>query len=276
MNYREFIADRSRDCAVVAHRGMWRNAPENSMSAIECAIYAGCDVVEIDVRRSADGQLYLLHDETLQRMAGLNQRPEALVSSDLSVVRLRNRDGGENNDFTQERLPSLAEVFELTRGRIFLHLDVKDREVIPDVIACAKAMGVDQQVDFWAALETPRDLSWIRETILPHDVLFMAKTRLNVADASTQLTLLTELSPDLCEIYFYGLEELVAVQHISRDTGMALWVNTLDAVACAGFTDTAALADPDAVWGRLIDAGISVIQTDEAAALKSYLAARRA
>lgn len=56
---------------------------------------------------------------------------------------------------------------------------------------------------------------------------------------------------------------------------MALWVNTLDSVACAGFTDTAALLDPDAVWGRLIDAGISVIQTDEAAALKSYLAARR-
>ena len=56
---------------------------------------------------------------------------------------------------------------------------------------------------------------------------------------------------------------------------MALWVNTLDSVACAGFTDTAALADPDAVWGRLIDAGISVIQTDEAAALTSYLAARR-
>lgn len=276
MNYREFIAGRSRDCAAVAHRGMWRNAPENSLSAIACAIYAGYDVVEIDVRRSADGQLYLLHDDTLERMAGLNQRPEALVSSDLSVVRLRNRDGGENNDFTQERLPSLVEVFELTRGRIFLHLDVKDREVIPDVIACAKAMGVDQQVDFWATLKTPRDLSWIRETILPHDVLFMAKTRLNVADAATQLALLTKLSPDLCEIYFGGLEELVAVQHIARDTGMALWVNTLDVVACAGFTDTAALADPDAVWGRLIDAGISVIQTDEAAALKSYLAARRA
>lgn len=276
MNYREFIADRSRDCAVVAHRGMWRNAPENSLSAIECAIYAGYDVVEIDVRRSADGQLYLLHDDTLQRMAGLNQRPEALVSSDLSVVRLRNRNGGEGNDFTQEKLPSLAEVFELTRGRIFLHLDVKEREVIPDVIACAKAMGVDQQVDFWAALKTPRDLSWIREAILPHDVLFMAKTRLNVADAATQLALLTELSPALCEIYFDRLEELVAVQHIARDTSMALWVNTLDAVSCAGFTDTAALADPDAVWGRLIDAGISVIQTDEAAALKSYLAARRA
>lgn len=276
MNYREFIADTTRDCAVVAHRGIWRHAPENSLLAIERAISAGYDIVEIDVRRSADGGLFLLHDDTLERMAGLDQRPETLASNDLKVLRLRNRDGGDDNAFTPERLPALADVFELTRGRIFLHLDIKDRDVIPDVITCAKAMGVERQVDFWAPLKSERDLDWIRKTILPHDVLFMAKTRLNVPGAATQRTLLGELSPAVCEIYFDRLEELVVLQDITGSTGMALWVNTLDSVACAGFTDTAALADPDAVWGRLIDAGISVIQTDEAAALKSYLAARRA
>lgn len=275
MSYREFIADKARDCAVVAHRGIWRNAPENSLSAIHRAIDAGYDVVEIDIRRSADGGLFLLHDETLERMTGLGQRPEALASSDLAVLRLRDRDGGEGNAFTLEKLPSLAEVFVLTRGRIFLHLDVKEREVIPDVIALAKAMGVEHQVDFWASLKTEKDFCWIRETILPHGVLFLAKTRLNVPGAATQLSLLEELSPSVCEIYFDRLEELAALKGLTRNTGMALWVNTLDSVACAGFTDTAALADPDAVWGRLIDAGISVIQTDEAAALKSYLAARR-
>lgn len=276
MSYREFIADKTRDCAVVAHRGIWRNAPENSLSAIQRAIDNGYDVVEIDIRRSADGGLFLLHDDTLERMTGLDQRPETLASSDLAVLRLRDRDGGEGNAFTLERLPSLTEVFELTRGRIFLHLDVKERDVIPDVIALAKAMGVEHEVDFWAALKTEKDLNWIRKTILPHDVLFLAKTRLNVPGAATQLALLQDLSPAVCEIYFDRLEELTALKDLTRNTGMALWVNTLDSIACAGFTDTAALADPDAVWGRLIDAGISVIQTDEAAALKSYLAARRA
>lgn len=276
MNYREFIADKTRDCAVVAHRGIWRNAPENSLSAIERAIAEGYDVAEIDVRRSADDGLFLLHDETLERMGGLDLRPEALASGDLAVLRLRNRDGGEDNDFTLERLPSLAEVFELTRDRIFLHLDVKDREVIPDVIALAKAMGVERQVDFWASLKSEKDLRWIRETVLPHDVLFMAKTRLNVPGAAAQLALLGELMPGVCEIYFDDLQQLSALNDIRRRNGMTLWVNTLDSIACADFTDTAALADPDAVWGRLIDAGISVIQTDEAAALKSYLAARRA
>jgi glycerophosphoryl diester phosphodiesterase len=198
-----------------------------------------------------------------------------LSSRDLAVLRLRDRDGGGRDAFTLEKLPSLADVFDLTRDRIFLHLDVKQRDVIPDAIALASTMGVSGQVDFWAALTGERDLGWIRETI-PHDVLFMAKTRLNVPDAAAQLALLGELMPDVCEIYFDDLQQLAALNEIRRRNGMALWVNTLDSVACAGFTDTAALADPDAVWGRLIDAGISVIQTDEAAALKSYLAARRA
>nr|WP_280637049.1 hypothetical protein [Rhizobium sp. 16-449-1b] len=104
----------------------------------------------------------------------------------------------------------------------------------------------------------------------------MAKTRLNVPGAAAQLALLGDLMPGVCEVYFDDLQQLSALNDIRRRNGMALWVNTLDSVACADFTDTAALADPDAVWGRLIDAGISVIQTDEAAALKSYLAARRA
>lgn len=275
MNYRDFIADRGRDCAVVVHRGLWRHAPENSLLAIEHAIAAGHEVVEIDIRRSADGELFLLHDETLARMAGHDRVLEDMSSHALEALRLRDRDGGQRNPVTMQRLPRLREVFDLARGRIFLHLDVKERAVIPDVIALAREMGVAGQVDFWAALESAVDLDFIRQCIVPHDVLFMAKTRLNVPTAATQMALLSELSPAVCEIYFDRLDELAALGELVEKTGMALWINTLDPIACAGFTDSAALADPDAIWGRLIDAGVSVIQTDEAAALKAYLAARR-
>lgn len=197
MNYRDFIADPARECAIVAHRGIWREAPENSLLAIQRAIDAGYDVVEIDVRRCSDGGLVLLHDDTLQRTAGVEAAPESLSSRELSALCLRNRDGGVGNAFTNERLPRLAEVFELTRGRIFLHLDIKERDIIPDVIACARLMGVEDQVDFWAALKTTEDFAWIRATIAPHDVLFMAKTRLNVPDAATQLALLSGSLRDL-------------------------------------------------------------------------------
>ncbi|MFJ6322949.1 MULTISPECIES: glycerophosphodiester phosphodiesterase family protein [unclassified Rhizobium] len=276
MNYIDYIADPARDCAIIVHRGLWRAAPENSLLAIEQAISAGYDVVEIDVRRSSDGELVLLHDDTLERMTGLNKQPEALTWRQLRSLALRDRDGGEANPMTRETLPGLRDVFDLTRDRIFVHLDVKHRHTIPDVIACARAMGVDQQVDFWGNLKTEEDLAWIRANVSSQAVPFMAKTRLEAPDAARQLDLLFQLNPFLCEIYFEGLEQVAERGTIFKEAGIALWVNTLDAVSCAGFTDTAALQDPHAVWGRLIDAGVSAIQTDEPAALKAHLEYRRA
>ena len=273
MNYTDYVRSPNRDCAVVAHRGIWRDAPENSLPAIEAAIRAGADIVEIDVRRSADGGLFLLHDETLLRMAGIDEAPEALSSARLAGLTLRNRDGGENNAMTGERLPSLQQLFDLTRDRIFLHLDVKDRAIVPDVIACARDLDVESQVDFWGNLRTPEDLAWVRETVSPYGVLFMAKSRISATHAEAELDLLFRLAPAVCEVCFDRVEDIAALH--ARQTGMALWANTLDSVAFAGFTDTAAMQDPDAIWGRLIEAGVSLIQTDEPVALKSYLASRR-
>ncbi|SCB20356.1 glycerophosphodiester phosphodiesterase family protein [Rhizobium hainanense] len=274
MDYADYIADPSRDCAIVVHRGIWRAAPENSLLAIDRAISAGYDAVEIDVRCSSDGEFFLLHDDTLERTAGLAQEAEGLTLHQLSSLPLRDRDGGEANRMTREKLPSLKDVFDLTRGRIFLHLDVKRRDMIPGVIACARAMGVDRQVDFWGDLKTQDDLAWIRSNVWPEMVLFMAKTRLGAADAENQLDLLFRLNPLLCEIYFDTLDQLAARKALFVEAGVRLWVNTLDSVSCAGFTDTAALEDPAAIWGRLIDMGVSAIQTDEAEALKTYLKTR--
>ena len=52
---------------VVAHRGNWRSAPENSTAAIDSAIAMKVDIVEIDIQKTKDGQLILMHDNTLDR-----------------------------------------------------------------------------------------------------------------------------------------------------------------------------------------------------------------
>jgi glycerophosphoryl diester phosphodiesterase len=270
-SYADFITDPARSCAVVVHRGMWQAAPENSLLAIERAISAGHDVVEIDVRQTADGEYVLLHDDTLERMAGVNRQPETMSSHELSRVRLRNRDGGTGNELTDERLPTLADVFDLTRNRIFIHVDVKHRDVIPGVIDFAARMGVDQQIDFWAELRNEADYAWITENVSPTKVPFVAKTRLNVPNGAKQLELALKLSPLICEIYFDDLDEVAALDAQFNGTGTALWYNTLDPVACGTFSDTKALKDPDAIWGRLIDAGISVIQTDFPNELRAFL-----
>lgn len=52
---------------VVSHRADWRNFPENSLEAIESAIRMGVDVVELDLQRTKDGKLILMHDSKLDR-----------------------------------------------------------------------------------------------------------------------------------------------------------------------------------------------------------------
>lgn len=272
MNYRDYIATPDRGCAVVVHRGLWQDAPENSLLAVERAIIAGHRVVEIDVRRTADGKLVLLHDDTFARMADLDRAPEDLTLQQISGLKLRDRDGGGSNAITDERVATLDELFSLTRGRIFIHLDVKRREIIPEVLAHADAAGVLGEVDFWSNLRTAEDLSWFRTAFDGHDVVVMPKTRLNAPDAAMQLDLAFALKPVVCEFVYDTLDDIHAVKQRFQKAGIATWCNTLDGVACGGFTDTAALTRPSQIWGSLIDAGVSVIQTDHAARLEAFLA----
>ncbi|KLO84822.1 uncharacterized protein LW93_7073 [Fusarium fujikuroi] len=271
MNYSEYIAHPHRQCAIVAHRGLWNEAPENSLLSIRRAIEAGYNIVEIDVRRTADGEFVLLHDVTLERMTGVDKEPEELTLGELISLPLKNRDGGPSSPFTEEKLPGLRDVFELTRDKIYIHLDIKHRHVIPDVLAYAQKMGVEKQVDFWADLKTKDDLAWFKATITSHDVPFIARTHLEHDDWREQAELALELKPLICEASFRDISQVDTIKQHFHDAGITLWVNTLDSVASPGFTDSAALKDPDTVWGRLLRAGFSAIQTDEMAALRSFL-----
>ena len=272
MNYREYLSSRERGCAVVVHRGLWEATPENSLLAVERAIAAGHRVVEIDVRRTGDGGLVLLHDETFARTADDGRAPEAMTLAEIAGLRLRDRDGGLGNAPTGEVVPSLEALFALTRGRIFVHLDVTRREVIPEVLAAARRAGVLAEVDFWGNLRTAADLSWFRSVFDGVDTVVMPKTRLNAPDAAQQLELAFALNPVVCEFVYDSLADIHAVRERFERAGIAMWCNTLDGVACGGFTDSAALERPDAAWGGLIGAGVSVVQTDLAGRLQGWMA----
>jgi glycerophosphoryl diester phosphodiesterase len=277
VNYVDYIADPSRSCAVVAHRGAWHDAPENSLAAIENAIAAGYDVVEIDIRQSVDGGLFLLHDDTLERMAGIDRIPEEMTLAEITRLTLRMRDGGPDQPMTEHRIPTLDQVFETARGRIFIDLDIKDTAGLLDAVAVkVKAMGMTDQVDFKADANTPADRAWIAGQRGLEGMPFMGKARFEVATASDTTDAFLSISTFMCEAEFDAAETLAGQHERLKAAGISLWVNTLDPVACAGFRDSEALKDPDAIWGRLMAAGVSVIQTDEPEALKAYIASRRA
>jgi glycerophosphoryl diester phosphodiesterase len=275
MKYIDHIADPSRPCAIVAHRGAWHHAPENSLAAIENAISGRYDIVEVDVRQSADGHLFLLHDDTLERMAGIDRIPEEMTIAEISSLPLRMADGGAHQPFTTQTIPTLEQVLETVRGRIFVDLDLKDLEMMGIVAAKVKEMGMADQVDLKAAAGTSEARAWLARRPGIDGIPFMGQAffRAGSADATAESIILAR--PFMCEAKFDQLETLTSQHERLRSAGISLWVNTLDPVSCCGLTDSAALADPDAIWGRMMAAGISVIQTDQPAALKAYIEARR-
>jgi glycerophosphoryl diester phosphodiesterase len=107
---------------VTAHRGSSARAPENTLSAVRQAITEGADFAEIDVQTTADGELVVLHDGDLMRMAGDSRRLR-----DLTLSQAKELDVGKkfNGEFLGERIPTLAEVIRLSRGKIQLNIELK-------------------------------------------------------------------------------------------------------------------------------------------------------
>lgn len=103
----------SDDVLVVSHRGDWRNAPENSLQAIRNCIDMGIDMVEIDLKKTKDGHLILMHDKTIDRTTTGKGRPEDYTLEELKAFRLR---GGAGHKI-RHRIPTFEEVMELCKGK---------------------------------------------------------------------------------------------------------------------------------------------------------------
>ena len=97
------------------HRGNPAEHPENTLASFRSAIELGVDMIECDVHMSADGELVVIHDHTLDRTTNASglvaQRP---------LAALRELDAGAG-----ERLPVLTEVCELARARVGLCVEIK-------------------------------------------------------------------------------------------------------------------------------------------------------
>lgn len=105
-----------------AHRGASGHAPENTLAAIRLAMAMHAQMCEIDVQRTADGHLVLLHDDTLNRTT---TGEGALVSKSLLAVKTYDAGSWFGSQFAGEPVPTLHEVITAARGRIKLNIEIK-------------------------------------------------------------------------------------------------------------------------------------------------------
>jgi glycerophosphoryl diester phosphodiesterase len=128
---------------VIAHRTCPRDAPENSLAGITKAIELGADVVEIDVRRTSDGQPMLLHDRWLLRTTLRPFRLEWVTEQRAKQMRLR---GGGT-------IPTLGEALATLGPDLKVAIDVKDGAAADAVISEVRNQGLESRTLFWSQHE---------------------------------------------------------------------------------------------------------------------------
>ncbi len=132
----------------IAHRGASGHAPEHTRAAFELAVAQGAQMVELDVRLTADGELVVFHDDTLERTTnGVGK------VSEKTWAQLRDLDAGSwfGRQFAGERLLLLQEVLRLLAGRVLLNVELKEHAskaslLLPALLSRLGEEGAEQRV----------------------------------------------------------------------------------------------------------------------------------
>ena len=256
---------------VVAHRGDWRYAPENSIAAIEHSIAVGVDVVELDLQLTRDSVLIVMHDATLNRTTTGKGHVADWTLDSIRTLKLKNGCGIR----TKHTVPTLEEALLAAKGRVLVNLDKADRYF--DLVApVLERTGTTRQIVMKGSKPADEVLALYGQYL--DEVIYMPIVNLDSENAAELMQdYISDLKPAAYEL-LYAQAEDTAMPLRMRDTlrGQALiWYNTLWDTVCGGHDDDLSLEDPDAAFGYLIDTlGARIIQTDRAEHLLSYLRQR--
>ena len=258
----------SRSILIVSHRADWRNAPENSLQAIQNCIDMGADMVEIDLKKTKDGHLVLMHDKTIDRTMTGTGSPDEYTLAELKAMRLRNGAGIK----TRHQIPTFEEVMNLCKGKIMVNVD-KGYDYFKDAYEVLKKTGTVDQCIMKASLPYERVKAENGEVL--DKMIFMPVVQLHKESAEATIDgYLEHMKPQAFELVFNNdSPEVQRLIKKVRDSGAKIFINSLWPELCGGHDDDRAveLHQPDESWGWIIDQGAKLIQTDRPALLLQYL-----
>ncbi|WP_064975156.1 glycerophosphodiester phosphodiesterase family protein [Alistipes provencensis] len=266
------LHDPSSDKVLVAcHRGDWRNWPENSLPAIESVIDMGADIVEIDLALTSDSVLVVCHDRTLNRTTTGKGLIASIPYDSIRHCYLKSGHGVA----TSHRMPTLREALEVCKDRIVVNID-KGYDYYDLALAVTEELGVTEQILIKG--KRPTDIVAAKFSEYPRNMMYMPiidilKPKGQALFAEYRDKGITPLAYEICWSEYTPEVETCMREVIAG--GSKLWVNSLWPSLNGGLCDDAAIeGDPAEVYGKLVDMGATLIQTDRPELLISYLRSR--
>ncbi|HTF20984.1 MAG TPA: glycerophosphodiester phosphodiesterase family protein [Chryseolinea sp.] len=225
---------------VIAHRGDHTAAPENTLKAFEDAIAAGVDYVEVDVRASRDGELVVMHDATVDRMTQASGNVKDFNWQDLQKFTVTNKDHPE---WGKHRIPSLAEVLGICKGRIGIYLDFKEGD-IAKTWQLIKTHDMQRRVVVYIN-QDEHLAGWRTQQPTPPIMVSLPDS---VKDVTTYKTFQRVVNAQIMDGSYrdYTRELVIAI----NKHGQAVWV------------DVQEREENEALWTKVLALGVQGMQTD--------------
>ena len=225
---------------VIAHRGDWRNAPENSIQCIENAIAMGADMVELDIQQTKDNNFICMHDATLDRTSTGKGAIKNYTTTDLK----------------QDRI-----LVNIDKGGTYI------KEILPIIRKC----GMEKQVIIKGRypVEKVQEEYGTNTSMLYMPIIHLWKEE----DIKATESFIKDFTPIAYELCFKDdqISNLKVIDKIVQ-SGSRVWMNTLWDSLCGGHDDENALLEgKDKHWGWILEHKATMIQTDRPQELIKYL-----
>lgn len=261
----------SKYVVVVCHRGDWRNYPENSLGAIESVIRMGADIVELDLKLTKDSVLVLSHDYTCNRMTTGKGDISTMTYDSLATFNLKT---AHNVTIPGTRITTFREALEVCKDRIVINVD-QGFKYYDLVVKLTDSLDMTDQVLIKgkkAREVVAKEMEGSRMMYMPIIDIQKPKGK-ELFGQYEDWYAQTGEKPLAYEVCFSSLDE--EVEECCRKVvaqQSKLWVNTLWASLCGGYDDDAAFeGNPDEIYGKILDLGTSIIQTDRPELLIGWL-----
>ena len=208
----------------IAHRGASGSAPENTLAAFKKAIDIGVDAVELDLHGTADGEVVVIHDASLDRttnhLGAVNQAP-------LETIKCADAGGWFATEFAGESVPTLAEALECIAGKTIAVLEIKDPLIAEAVVAKVRetqTLNLIVIISFHASVL--REIRALEPRIPTGWLIGSHNNHVPPAELCQQLG---ELGSSLLNVNYQLITAEFAYE--VRRRGIALWCWTVDEIA---------------------------------------------
>jgi glycerophosphoryl diester phosphodiesterase len=223
-----------KSIVVVAHRGAHKTVPENTLASLEKAIELGVDYVELDVRRTKDGVLVLLHDASVNRMTNGKGKIEDLTFDEIHKLNIRARTATPG-----QKIPTFDEFLEHAKGRMKLYVDHK-KAPPSEVLALIEKHGMLKDVVVYGSVATLREY----KRLAPSVWIMPGHPR----SIEAMEALAKDLKPETLD---GAIKEWTAAEiEAAHRAGCQVWVDNMAVDNPAGIKQTAEM-------------GVDAIQTDD-------------